>query len=225
MGRVQATLLIAAMCVGTWLSTGTAHAFTTINGTSGIDQIVVGNYFAVFAARPMVCINGTFTALGPIGGSLDDDYIIDGLGAADTMQVIRSTTTSSGSCAAGAGATWLALSYGTHWLDLDGNSGNDVVQGGNGDTHAVGGANDDVVTQWNAAGRAYGGSGDDDLFGEAGTGDWLSGEGDSDCLQSTVSSGWATFNCGTTGTDNDIAAPENTGTTDCESEASSCGPG
>lgn len=209
-----------------------AHAIT-LYGSDDAGRMYIGKVNHGGTTSQWLCDDGparapTWTNLGN-SSQLTASYTIHGddstagcssADCGDIIEIIRSNTTIAGDCAATSGQ-WSALLYGTYYVDIHGDEGNDVaVIGGAGNTYAYGDAGDDYVYQYSGSGRTYGGAGADNLFGNAGSADVLYGEADNDCLQDSNNS-WTTYDCGT-GTDRWYSSNTAAGKVSCENREDWC---
>ncbi len=179
------------------------------------DQIVIGQTSHGGKTSQWICRDGVYTDIGTSAGTaLDDDYAVHGSSGSDGIEVIRSNRSITGDCA----GSWSALQYGTHYLDVYGDGGNDNVFGGAGNTFSFGGAGNDFVVNYSSIGKAQGDDGSDIVLGLDGSGDVLYGNAGSDCLED-YSGSWLIYNCGP---DTDYRANGSSGTSYCENPIACC---
>lgn len=184
---VLSAAVILAVAIGL---TPSARALSVQRGTSSSDTIYVGMVNHDGSTKAWACIDSaggtdSWVSIGTASG-LNDDWAIygdntSGTGVADTMTVIRGSTTIGGYCAPNTG-TWGALAYNGHYLDMYGDNGADLMKGGTGDGFVRGNADNDDVYHYSSLGDARGEGGTDDVFGASGVGEDLYGGDGDDCL-------------------------------------------
>jgi hypothetical protein len=157
-----------------------------------------------------------FSTLGTSSG-LTNNFEIIGGGDMDFLIVAGGLGTRFDVC----GTSVTSLSYNGHFLDVNGNGGNDFVFPGTGDSFGLGGEGNDTLQQFSPIGQLVGGNGDDRVFGTSGvTTDRLFGQGGDDCLDDPGNA-HSTFDCGTQNFHDFFVSPAS-GALSCEVVVSGC---
>lgn len=184
-------------------------------------------------SRPWVCYDGPsagdaqWVLLGTTTG-LDDDYVIHGdanggTGHNDTINAGPLFATSASDCQPDGGpGSWSALAYNGHFLDVEGDGGDDRITGFAGDTISYGEAGEDYIEVYTCVAGTHGdgGADGDELVGIAGSCEnYLAGAG-SDCIDD-INNSHSLYSCGAdTDSYQEDDSPNFFG--DCENFVSSC---
>lgn len=209
--RSTGTILLLAvlLVVG---SAERAFAYTVANvGTSSANSIYVGlvrrasgtscntsyagggtcpsdtgthNYACVRGSSPTS--SATWFYLGNGIAGLYDDYGINAAGGSDFVKIF----TSSGNLPAGdtcrGYANWNDPTYNSHYVDLLGGDGDDILSSGDVDTWLFGEGYNDTLWMYDSGGQLNGGNNDDILYGLTTDEDFAAGSGN-DCAYDTGS--------------------------------------
>lgn len=177
-----------------------------------------------------ICAAGTLINLRDDGacGGLNNNVIINAGDGNDSVSQAPNNSYDPGSAGCGI-HSWDTLTYNSHWLDIYGQGGADILQGAHGsdDTQVHGGDGNDYCYNYSSIGWVLGENNNDQLISSTtGGSDGLLGASGDDCLtdsSNSVASGG--FDCGTTGESTGDYYTTNNASIEvhCEHTTSCCG--